>query len=244
MPTPSCSAWMTELMKLESSSTPMRSSSSIIASRRSLPIATSRSIRERSSASGPLLFSATRASAASRPRPASTHVVMRSIASGLSFALAPHARKNPANAGEHDNKYGLLQEQIAREGDEHQEAEACEQGEDDRPESDVALERHRIAGHHQLLLNVSQDGRRQNRADSARDALNPGPQHTFRKGQLQVYLVVLQRYSAGAEVLDAGLHAGGAGASEHGVGDAHDRPEDGYGYKCDKHLRLLISRLP
>ncbi len=51
-------------------------------------MATSRSMRASSSARGPLVFSATRASAASRPKPACTQVVTRSSASGSDLSTS------------------------------------------------------------------------------------------------------------------------------------------------------------
>ena len=83
-------------MKVVRSGTPTRSAISFSASRRSLPRETS-SHRDGAALhrSGPSTFSATRASAASRPRPASTQVVIRSKASGRLLRIALLAVPHP-----------------------------------------------------------------------------------------------------------------------------------------------------
>ena len=148
----------------------MRSSDSVIASRRSLPIAMSRSMRVSSSEKGPPLFSATRASAASRPRPASTQVVIRSMASGralmTSFCRAltlpfSHMRGNTKPiAVNMTMKMSLWISRLPGSTTKKRTPRPPNVAKMTAQNVDEGLEGHRVAGHDKLLLDVGEDRRR------------------------------------------------------------------------------------
>src|SRR5439155_24658360 len=161
------------------------------------------------------------------------------LLAGLDLALEPDTREDEAEGSKHDDENELHKE-AAGKAHEHDQARSRARGADDAPEGEVALEGHRVARHHQLLLDVGQHRGRQYRADRAREAPNRRPQHSLAEGKLQVDLVRFRGNGPATEVLYTGLHAGAAlAAAKHGVDDRHYRPEDGYGCQCDDHFRLL-----
>ncbi len=85
--------------KVRTSATLVRSPSARSASARPCPICISRSTRESSSASGPSVLRATCWSAASKPRPDSTLMVSRSIASGSSRCSSLGRARRPSGRG-------------------------------------------------------------------------------------------------------------------------------------------------
>ncbi len=85
---PNASACTIELTKPRRSGRLVRSAIDRSASVRPRPICISCSIRANSSASGPSVLRATWATAASNPRPDSTEMVSRSIASGSAFCIS------------------------------------------------------------------------------------------------------------------------------------------------------------
>src|SRR3990172_8557038 len=155
MEEPMASAWMTAFVNWMRSGTPVRSPSSLRASRRDLPRATSRRARLSSWAKGPSTFSATRARAASRPRPASTQGGVRADeVEGHEEADAAHA----ADDGQrHDRELGAHD-------DGEQQAEAGRRGAGDDEHGEEALHGHGLASPDELLFDALQQGGRQQAA--------------------------------------------------------------------------------